>query len=59
MRLCKNTYLFEFLLVDSAIKVKTGAKLRNQYNQVPHTTQDTTWKSDKSTIKHLKQEPRG
>ena len=27
--------------------------------QVPHLTQDTTWESDKSTIKHHKQEPRG
>ena len=31
----------------------------NQYNQVPHLAQDTTWKSDKITIRHHKQEPRG
>ena len=24
----------------------------NQYNLVPHLTQDTTWESDKNTIKH-------
>ena len=35
------------------------AKIRNQYNQVPYLTQDTTWKSDENTIKHYKQEPRG
>ena len=32
------------------------AKIRNQYNQVPHLTQDTTWESDKNTIKHNIQE---
>ena len=26
------------------------AKIRKQYNQVPHLTQDTTWKSNKNTI---------
>ena len=31
----------------------------NQYNQVPHLTQDTTWESDKNTIKHQKREPIG
>ena len=37
-----------------------GATIRNQYYQdlVPHLTQDTAWESDKSTIKHHKQEPR-
>ena len=35
------------------------AKIRNQYNQVPHLTQNILWESDKSTIKHHKQEPRG
>ena len=24
----------------------------NQYNQVTHLTQDTTWESDRNTIKH-------
>ena len=39
-----------------SIKVSKGAKIRNGYNQVPHLTQDTTWESDKSTIKHHTQE---
>ena len=32
------------------------AKIRNQYNQVPHLTQDTTWEKDKITIRHRNQE---
>ena len=39
-------------------KVRKTAKIRNKYNQVPHLTQDTTWESDKITIRHHKQEPR-
>ena len=35
---------------------KKATKIRNRYNQVPHRTQDTTWESDKNTIKHHKQE---
>ena len=35
------------------------AKIRNQYYQEPHLTQDTTRESDKITIWHHKQEPRG
>ena len=35
------------------------AKIRNQYNQVPHLTQDNTWKGDEITTRHDKQEPRG
>ena len=31
-------------------RVSKKAKIRNQYDQVPHLTQDTTWKSDKNTI---------
>ena len=34
------------------IKVRKKAKIRNQYNQVPHLAQDTTWESDKNTRKH-------
>ena len=26
--------------------------IRDQYNQVPHLTQDTTWESDKNDRKH-------
>ena len=33
-------------------KVRKTAKIRNQYNQVPHLTQDTTRESDKITIRH-------
>ena len=32
------------------------AKIRNQYNQVPHLTPDTTWEKDKITIRHHNQE---
>ena len=42
------------------VKASKKAKIRNQYNQVPHLTQDTTWESDKNTKqkykKHHKQE---
>ena len=27
-----------------------AAKIRKRYNQVPHLTQDTTWKIDKHTV---------
>ena len=40
-------------------KVRKASTIRNRYNQVPHLTQDTTGESDKNTIKHHKQEPRG
>ena len=42
----------------SYVKVIKTAKIRNWYNQVPHQTQDTTWESEKNTIKHHKQEPK-
>ena len=32
------------------------ATIRNRYNQVPHLTQNTTWESNKITIKHHIQE---
>ena len=41
------------------VKVRKVAKIRNRYNQLPHLTQDTTWESNKNTIKHHKEEPRG
>ena len=41
------------------VQNKKVAKVRNRYNQVPHLTKDTTLESDKNTIKHHKQEPRG
>ena len=31
-------------------KVRNTAKIRKQYNRVPHLTQDTTWESNKITI---------
>ena len=31
-------------------KVRKMAKIRNQYNQVPHLTQDTTWESDNPSV---------
>ena len=40
-------------------KVRKTANISNQNNQVPHLTQDTTWESDKITIRHHKQKPRG
>ena len=41
-------------LLFSKIKVRKMAKIRNQYNRVPHLVQDTTWESDKITIRHPK-----
>ena len=38
------------------LKVRKKAKIRNQNNQAPHLTQETTWESDKNTIKHHIQE---
>ena len=42
-----NTLLFIYLL-----NVRKKAKIKNQYNQVPHLTQDTTWEIEKNTRKH-------
>ena len=52
MILCVSCLLFIF-------QSKKEGKIRNQYNQVPHLSRDTTWKSDKHTIRHHKQEPIG
>ena len=49
----------EFINSKSGQSKKKAAKIRNQYNQVPYLSQDTTWESDKNTIKHHKQETRG
>ena len=42
------------------VKVRENAKMRNRYNEVPHTTQDTIWESDKKLEKlsHTRK-PRG
>ena len=45
-----STYLRIVRNLDT--KVRKKAKIRNCYNQVPYTTQDTAWESDKSTRKH-------
>ena len=38
------------------VKSKKDCKDQESYNQVPHLTQDTTWKSDKITIRHHQQD---
>ena len=38
-----------FRLKGSSVEVSKGAKIRNQYNQVPH-----QWESDKLTVRHHK-----
>ena len=48
-----------WLTLDLFFIVRKRAKITNRYNQAPHLTQDTTWQTDKNTIKHHKQEPRG
>ena len=37
-------------------EVRKKAKNKTRYNQAQHLTQDTTWESDKNTIKHHIQE---
>ena len=39
--------------------ISIEVKIKNRYNQAPHLTQDTTWESDKNTIKHHTQESQG
>ena len=48
--------LFQNCHMLSTSKIRKETKIRNRYNQVPHLTQDTTWESDKNTIKHHTQE---
>ena len=55
----KNTYICGLRYEAGLNKVRKVAKITNRYNIVPHLTQDTTWESDKNTIKHHKREPRG
>ena len=38
------------------MKLRKKAKIRNQYNQAQHLTQDITWESNKYTTKHHTQE---
>ena len=42
--------------ISDSFKVRKKAKIRNRFNQVPHLNQDTTWESDKNTIKQHIQE---
>ena len=41
------------------IQVIKVAKITNQYNQVPHLTENTTWESDKHTFKHQRRDQEG
>ena len=38
------------------LKTRKKAKIRNQYNHVPHLTKDTVGESNKNTRKHQKQQ---
>ena len=42
-----------FMLVCNVgdVKIRKVAKIRNQYDQLPHLTQDTTWESGKNHIR--------
>ena len=46
--------IIHLLLVE--VQSKENAKIRNQYDQTAHLTQDTMWKTDKNTTKHYIQE---
>ena len=56
---CRSLSLRSCNLNDTQLKVRKAVKIMNRYNHGPHLTQDITWESDKSTIKHYIQEPRG
>ena len=57
MRLIFVTLAYTPVLKDAKyIKVKSKAKIRNRYNQVPHLIGETIRESDKSTRKHSPQE---
>ena len=50
--------VFTLANTKALIEVRKLAKIRNRCNQVLYLTKDTTWESDKNTIKHHKREPR-
>ena len=52
LKIFTHPYLLPVLkvLVLMTFSVRKKARIRNQYNQVPHLTQDTTWESDKSQL---------
>ena len=43
----KNEFKCELSNCD---KIRKAARIRNQYNQAPHLTQDITWESDKTQL---------
>ena len=45
-----NKYIYKCVVRNLLIKVKKTSMIRNQYNQVPHLSQDTKWESNKITI---------
>ena len=55
---CKHLQV-QCSLVTRGREVRKTARIRNQYIQVPHLSQDTKLESNKITNKHHKQEPRG
>ena len=48
--MCLTAFHFDTILVSWLAKVSKGAKIRNQYNQVPHLTQDTNGKVTNSQL---------
>ena len=47
---CISVYLKEWIVWDSILEVRKGAKITNQYNQVPNLTQDTNGKVKNSQL---------
>ena len=43
LRICKRSKEKFELSYIATVEARKMAKIRNQYNQVPHLTQDTTW----------------
>ena len=39
--------------MSSLNKVRKNARIRNRYNQIPHLTKNTIWKSDKNYIQNV------
>ena len=46
----RNSHTYVYARDEMEDKVRKRAKIRKGYNQVPHLTQVTTWKSNKNTI---------
>ena len=45
-----GSYVFSVIVLMLFVQVRKTAMIRNNYNQVPHLSQDTKWKSIKITI---------